>query len=69
MTFSHHKQGHTDCSKTSVQLPGSKSTASLIIQMGAILILFVLLTPSTGFSYTVLWDTSHGVYVSGTTPQ
>jgi len=30
------------------------------------LILSVLLTPSTVFSYSVLWDTSHGVYVSPT---
>jgi len=28
--------------------------------------LFVLLTPPHVFSYTVLWDTSHGVYVSST---
>jgi hypothetical protein len=66
MTFIHHNQGHTSCSKTSAQLPGNRSTASVIIKMGAILILFVLLTPSALFSYTVLWDTSHGVYVSGT---
>ena len=35
------------------------------IQMGAILILSVLLTPSGVFSYTVLWDTSHGIANSG----
>jgi hypothetical protein len=33
--------------------------------MGAILILSVLLTPSGVFSYTVLWDTSHGIANSG----
>ncbi|MGB2806679.1 MAG: DUF4350 domain-containing protein, partial [Sedimentisphaerales bacterium] len=46
---------------TSFKMQGSK-----LILIGAILILFVLLTPSAAFSYTVLWDTSHGVYVSGT---
>ena len=39
---------------------------SKLIQFWAILILPTLITPSTLFSYTVLWDTSHGVYVSGT---
>ena len=39
---------------------------SKLIQMGAVLILSVLLKPSTGFSYNVLWDTSHGVYISDT---
>ncbi|MDH4239248.1 MAG: PEP-CTERM sorting domain-containing protein [Phycisphaerae bacterium] len=37
-----------------------------LIQIIAILMLFVLLTPSPVFAYTVLWDTSHGVYVSST---
>ena len=46
---------------TSFKIPGGK-----LIQISLILILFVLLTPSSLFSYTVLWDTSHGVYVSGT---
>jgi len=36
-----------------------------LIQMGAVWILSVLLTPSTVFSYNVLWDTSHGVADSG----
>lgn len=34
--------------------------------MWAVLILSVLLTPSTVFSYSVLWDTSHGVFISPT---
>lgn len=38
---------------------------SKLIHMGAVLILSVLLTPSAAFSYTVLWDTSHGVADSG----
>ena len=35
-----------------------------LIQIGAILFLLISLTPSAVFSNTVLWDTSHGVYVS-----
>lgn len=72
MKLSLYNRGQIPCSETSAQLAGNKNTASFImrgskfIQMGAILILFVLLTPSAAFSYTVLWDTSHGVYVSGT---
>ncbi|NIV68916.1 MAG: PEP-CTERM sorting domain-containing protein [Phycisphaerae bacterium] len=38
---------------------------SKLVQIGVILILFVLLTPSALFSYTVLWDTSHGIANSG----
>ncbi len=37
-----------------------------LIQIIVIIMLFVLHTPSPVFSYTVLWDTSHGVYVSST---
>ncbi len=72
MVFNHHKYSQIHCSETSAQFLGRKITASFImhgsklIHIGAILILFVLLTPSAAFSYTVLWDTSHGVYVSGT---
>jgi hypothetical protein len=72
MVFSHHKYRQIYCSGISAQFLGRKITASFIIQgsklihIGTILILFVLLTPSAAFSYTVLWDTSHGVYVSTT---
>jgi len=72
MVFSHHKYSQIHCSETSAQFLGRKITASFIIHgsklihIGAILILFVLLTPSAAFSYTVLWDTSHGVFVSDT---
>jgi len=76
MAFSLHNHGQIPCSETSAQFLGRKSTAHLprrekmqgskLIRIGAILILFVLLTPSAVFSYTVLWDTSHGVYVSST---
>lgn len=72
MTLSCHNYGKILCSKTSAQFLGNKDILSFIMQrrtltqIGAILILFVLLTPSATFSYTVLWDTSHGVYVSST---
>jgi hypothetical protein len=72
MTFSLYNHGQIPCSETSSQLPGNKSTASFtmrgskLVQMGAILILSILLAPSAVFSYTVLWDTSHGVFVSPT---
>ena len=72
MTFSLYNRGQVPCSETSSQLPGNKSTASFtirgskLVQMGAILILSILLAPSAVFSYTVLWDTSHGVFVSPT---
>lgn len=72
MVISHHKYSQIHCGETYAQFLGRKFTASFIIQgsklihIGAILILFVLLTPSAAFSYTVLWDTSHGVYVSTT---
>jgi hypothetical protein len=36
--------------------------------IGLILALSILWTPSTTFSYTVLWDTSHGVFVSPSYP-
>ncbi len=71
MIFSHHKYRQIYCSGISAQFLGRKITASFnmygskLIQIGVILVLFVLLTPSALFSYTVLWDTSHGVYVSG----
>lgn len=38
---------------------------SKLIQIVAVLTLSVLLTPSAAISYTVLWDTSHGVADSG----
>lgn len=76
MAFSHHNHGQIPCSETSAQFLGRKITpsfprrqkmqASKLVQMGTILILFVLLTPSAVLSYNVLWDTSHGVYVSST---
>ena len=72
MTLSCHNYGQILRSKTSAQFLGNKDILSFIMQrrtltqIGAILILFVLLTPSATFSYTVLWDTSHGVYVSST---
>jgi hypothetical protein len=72
MTFSIYNHGQIPYSKTTAQLPGKKSTSSFtmrgskLVQMGAILILSILLAPSAVFSYTVLWDTSHGVYVSPT---
>ena len=75
MAFSHHNRGQVSCSETSAQSLGRKISASFrgkgkmrcnkFIQMGAILILSVLLTPSGVFSYTVLWDTSHGIANSG----
>jgi len=72
MTLNLYNRGQIPCSETSVQLPGNKSTASFtmrgckLVKMGAILILSILLAPSAVFSYTVLWDISHGVYVSPT---
>lgn len=39
-----------------------KIKSNKLIQMRAVLILSVLLMPSTVFSYSVLWDTSHKVY-------
>ncbi|MBW8042222.1 MAG: PEP-CTERM sorting domain-containing protein [Planctomycetes bacterium] len=72
MSFNHHNHRQITCSETSAQFLGRKIIASFkmqtgkLIHIGAILILFVLLTPSAVLSYTVLWDTSHGVYVSGT---
>lgn len=75
MAFSHHNRGQVSCSETSAQSPGRKISAyfpekgkmrsSKFIQMGVILILSVLLAPSGVFSYTVLWDTSHGIANSG----
>ena len=75
MAFSHHNRGQVSCSETSAQSLGRKISASFrgkgkmrcnkFIQMGAILILSVLLKPSGVFSYTVLWDTSHGIANSG----
>ena len=43
-----------------------KIKSNKLIQMWAVLILSVLLMPSTVFSYSVLWDTSHGVFISPT---
>jgi len=76
MAFSHHNnRGQISCGETFAQSLGRKIPASFqgkgkmwcnkFIQMGAILILSVLLTPSGVFSYTVLWDTSHGIANSG----
>jgi hypothetical protein len=72
MTFSCHNYEQILCRKTSAQFLNNKRTSSFkmqrrtLIQIFVILMLFVLLTPSPVFSYTVLWDTSHGVYVSST---
>ena len=72
MTFRCHSYGQILCHKTSAQFPDNKVTLSFIKQSGKLthicttLILLLLLTPSTVFPYTVLWDTSHGVYVSST---
>ena len=72
MVFSHRIYRHIYLSEASAQFLHNKIATSFnmqgskLIQIGVILILFVLLTPSALFSYTVLWDTSHGVYVSGT---
>ena len=43
-----------------------KMQSSKLIQIGVVLILSLVFIPSSVFSYTVLWDTSHGVYVSST---
>jgi len=37
-----------------------------LTQIAVIMIVFVLLVSTSAFSYTVLWDTSHGVYISST---
>ena len=69
-SYQNHEQVHW--SGMSARFPGLKLSAFLKIQksklihIGAVLILSVLLIPSSVFSYTVLWDTSHGVYVSST---
>jgi len=69
-SYQNHEQVHW--SGMSARFPGLKLFISVKIQsrklihIGAVLILFVLLTSSSVFSYTVLWDTSHGVYVSST---
>ena len=43
-----------------------KMQSSKLIHIGVVLILSLVFIPSSVFSYTVLWDTSHGVYVSST---
>jgi len=75
MAFSHHNARQITCCETSAQSLGRKTTESFprmgkmrgikFVQMSAILILSVLLTPLTSFSYTILWDTSHGIANSG----
>ena len=71
MVFSHYKYKQIYLSETSAQFLNHKIATSFkmqgskLIQIGVILILFVLLTPSALFSYTVLWDTSHGIANSG----
>ena len=71
MVFSRHKYRHIYFNETSAQFLNHKIATSFkmqgskLIQIGVILILFVLLTPSALFSYTVLWDTSHGIANSG----
>lgn len=75
MAFSHKNVRQIICGETSAQSPGRKNTVSFprigkmpgskLIQIGAILILSILLTSSASFSYTVLWDTSHGIANSG----
>jgi hypothetical protein len=71
MTLSCHNYRQILCSKTSAQFLDNKNTSPIMrnrtfTKIGAILTLFVLLTPMSASSYTVLWDTSHGVYVSST---
>lgn len=72
MTCSYQKHEQVNWSGMSARFPGDELAASVKIQKSklthivAVLILSVLLTPSSVFSYTVLWDTSHGVYVSST---
>lgn len=72
MVFSQHKCRQVCFSEAPAQLLNNKIATSFKMPggnlklIGVILILFVLLTPSALFSYTVLWDTSHGVYVSAT---
>jgi hypothetical protein len=72
MTFICHNYEQTLCCKTSAPFLNNKRISSFkiqrrtIIKIIAILMLFALLTPSPVFSYTVLWDTSHGVYFSST---
>jgi hypothetical protein len=71
MVFSHHKYKQIYLSEKSAQFLNQKIATSFnmqggkLIQISVILILFVLLTPSALFSYTVLWDTSHGIANSG----
>ncbi|MHC4085883.1 MAG: hypothetical protein ACYSU5_11830 [Planctomycetota bacterium] len=71
MFFSHYKYKQIYLSETSAQFLNHKIATSFnmqgskLTQIGVILILFVLLTPSALFSYTVLWDTSHGIANSG----
>ncbi len=71
MTLSCHNYRQILCSKTSAQFLDNKNTSSIMFnktftKIVAILILSVLLTSTSAFSYTVLWDTSHGIYVSST---
>ena len=71
MTFSCHNYNQILCSKTTAQFLNNKNTSSIMqnktfTKIGSIFILFVLLTPMSATSYTVLWDTSHEVYVSST---
>lgn len=72
MTFPCHNYGQILYRKTSARFLRNNVTLSFakqrktLTKIGAILIVFVLLASTSAFSYTVLWDTSHGVYVSST---
>ena len=72
MTFRCHNYGRSFYHKTSARFLGNNITLSFakqiktVTKIGVILIVFVLLASTSAFSYTVLWDTSHGVYVSST---
>lgn len=71
MAFSHQKNRQIYFNKSPVQFLNYKIATSYkmqsgkFIQISIMFILSVLLTPSTLFSYTVLWDTSHGIANSG----
>lgn len=72
MTFSYQKHKQDHLCEIPARCPGHKPIAPLktqkskLIYLVTVMILSSLCTPCPVFSYTVLWDTSHGVYVSST---
>ena len=72
MTSSCHNYVQILCRKISapflnnIRISSFKLQRRTLIHVIAISMLFILLIPSPVLSYTVLWDTSHGVYVSST---